>query len=74
MDGYYIATLDTSNPNPIFGRVDDQDQEKDIFLVAIYTLPKTYQYHRLFTADDLGAFAIFKGKEEAVAWVQANFT
>lgn len=73
MDRYYIVTLDTSDPSPIFGRIDDEDTDKDIFLVAVFNLPRDYQHHRLFTADDLKGFAIFKGREEAIEWVRENY-
>lgn len=74
MDKYYIATLDISDPNPVFGKIDDEDQDKDMYLVAIYALPNDYQGHRLFSANDLKSFMIFKGREEAVRWVQENYS
>lgn len=73
MDRYFIATADTTHPNPIFGKVDDEDMDAGLYLVAIFSLPQNYEGHQIFTIEDLKDYKIFKGREEAIIWVQANF-
>lgn len=73
MDRFFIVTADTTSSSPIFGKVDDEDLENGVYLIATYSLPQNYEGHQLFTITDLKDYKIFKGKEEAQEWVAANF-
>lgn len=62
---YFFLPADTSDPNPIFGRVDEEDQATEKYLCKIFDSAQNFQGFQLMTFTDLQDYRIFKGKEEA---------
>lgn len=69
----YICPLDTAEPIPYFGKIAEEDVESGLYLLASYSLTNDFEGYILLTVEDLQNYRIFKGKEEANAWVAANF-
>ena len=69
----FICPLDTSAADPIFGKIVEEDAETGIFLVANFTITNEFQGYIIMSFREMMNYRIFKGKEEAQAYVQANF-
>lgn len=70
----WICPLDETVANPIFGRVDEEDSEAGIYLVANYDLSKNFLGYIILSLEDLSTYRIFKGRDEFQEYVLAHFT
>lgn len=73
LNRYFILPIDTTIVDPIFGRISEEDQEAEKYLVTIYNTSQEFQGFQLMTFTDLQAYRIFMGKEEAIEYFQANW-
>lgn len=70
---YFILPIDTSDPNPILGKIGEEDMDSEKYLVTIFNTAQEFQGFQLMTFEDLKSYRIFKGKEEALEYFQANW-
>lgn len=71
---YYILPIDTTVPDPLIGKISEEDQEAEKYMVTTYNTSLEFQGFELFTFSDLQAYKIFKGREEAIEYYQANWS
>ena len=69
----WICPKDTAETNPIFARIDEEDQEIGIYLAATFNLSQDFEGYIILDIVDLKEFRLFKGKTEAQAFILANW-
>lgn len=65
----WICPKDTTETNPIFGRIDQEDLTENLFLAATFNLSKDFEGYILLDITDLKEYRIFKGKTEAQEFI-----
>lgn len=69
---YWICPLDETITDPIIGRVDEEDLDNGLYLASVFDVSSyDHEGYVLLTTDDLRSYRVFKGKEEAAAYISA---
>lgn len=70
---YFILPVDTTLTDPLLGKIDEEDQSAEKYLVKTYTISNVFQGFELMTFEDLQDYKIFKGREEAIEYLQEHW-
>ena len=71
--GNWICPIDAATVDPVIGRIDEEDQENGLYLLAHFSLSGAFLGYILLDMDMLKDCKIFKGEEDAQDYIAVTW-